>query len=69
MTAVILPPPPPVVPYFEAGIINFVFGEMWMRPHSIARTALGDTRGRSGFFFDHPIVRTHTLRWRAATRR
>jgi len=26
------PPPPPVVPYFEAGIINFVFGEMWHRP-------------------------------------
>lgn len=27
-----LPSPPPVVPYFEAGIVNFVFGEMWMRP-------------------------------------
>lgn len=26
------PSPPPVVPYFEAGIVNFVFGEMWMRP-------------------------------------
>lgn len=25
-------PPPPVTPYFEAGIINFVFAEMWMRP-------------------------------------
>ncbi len=24
--------PPPVTPYFEAGILNFVFGEMWMRP-------------------------------------
>jgi 4-carboxymuconolactone decarboxylase len=23
--------PPPVTPYFEAGIVNFVFGEMWMR--------------------------------------
>jgi 4-carboxymuconolactone decarboxylase len=26
------PGPPPVTAYFEAGIINFVFGEMWMRP-------------------------------------
>jgi 4-carboxymuconolactone decarboxylase len=26
------PPPPPVTPYFEGGILNFVFGEMWMRP-------------------------------------
>ena len=23
--------PPPVAPYFEAGILNFVFGEMWHR--------------------------------------
>jgi 4-carboxymuconolactone decarboxylase len=26
------PSPPPVTPYFEGGILNFVFGEMWMRP-------------------------------------
>ncbi len=32
-TAVMIcPPPPPVTPYFEGGILNFVFGEMWMRP-------------------------------------
>ena len=24
--------PPPAVAYFEAGILNFVFGEMWQRP-------------------------------------
>jgi 4-carboxymuconolactone decarboxylase len=24
--------PPPKTAYFEAGIVNFVFGEMWMRP-------------------------------------
>jgi 4-carboxymuconolactone decarboxylase len=24
--------PPPVTAYFESGILNFVFGEMWMRP-------------------------------------
>lgn len=28
----LFPPPPPVTPYFEGGILNFVFGEMWMRP-------------------------------------
>jgi 4-carboxymuconolactone decarboxylase len=27
----VMPAPPPVTPYFEAGILNFVFGEMWMR--------------------------------------
>lgn len=26
------PSPPPISPYFEGGILNFVFGEMWMRP-------------------------------------
>jgi len=28
----IFPSPPPVTPYFGGGILNFVFGEMWMRP-------------------------------------
>jgi 4-carboxymuconolactone decarboxylase len=28
----IFPAPPPAVAYFESGILNFVFGEMWMRP-------------------------------------
>ena len=28
----IFPAPPPVTPYFEGGILNFVFGEMWTRP-------------------------------------
>jgi 4-carboxymuconolactone decarboxylase len=28
----IFPSPPPVTPYFEGGILNFVFGEVWMRP-------------------------------------
>jgi 4-carboxymuconolactone decarboxylase len=26
------PAPPPMVPYFDAGILNFVFGEMWTWP-------------------------------------
>jgi 4-carboxymuconolactone decarboxylase len=31
-SVMIFPAPPPAVPYFEAGILNFVFAEMWMRP-------------------------------------
>ena len=32
------PPGPPATPYFEGGIVNFVFGEMWMRPGLDQRT-------------------------------
>jgi 4-carboxymuconolactone decarboxylase len=31
-SVMVFPSPPPVTPYFEGGILNFVFGEMWMRP-------------------------------------
>ncbi|TAL04443.1 MAG: carboxymuconolactone decarboxylase family protein [Rhodospirillaceae bacterium] len=31
-TVMVFPGPPPVTAYFEGGIINFVFGEMWTRP-------------------------------------
>jgi 4-carboxymuconolactone decarboxylase len=31
-TTMIFPSPQPTAPYFEGGILNFVFGEMWMRP-------------------------------------
>lgn len=31
-SVMIIPAPPPAVAYFEGGILNFVFGEMWMRP-------------------------------------
>ena len=31
-STMIFPAPPPVTPYFEGGILSFVFGEMWMRP-------------------------------------
>jgi 4-carboxymuconolactone decarboxylase len=31
-SVMIFPAPPPFTPYFEGGIINFVFGEMWLRP-------------------------------------
>lgn len=31
-TVMVFGGPPPTTAYFEGGIINFVFGEMWMRP-------------------------------------
>ena len=31
-SVMIFPGPRPNAPYFEGGILNFVFGEMWMRP-------------------------------------
>src|SRR6185295_15522668 len=31
-SVMITPGPPPAVAYFQGGILNFVFGEMWMRP-------------------------------------
>jgi len=31
-SVMVLPAPRPTTPYFEGGILNFVFGEVWMRP-------------------------------------
>jgi 4-carboxymuconolactone decarboxylase len=31
-SVMVSPGPPPSTAYFDAGILNFVFGEMWMRP-------------------------------------
>jgi 4-carboxymuconolactone decarboxylase len=31
-SVMVFPAPPPITPYFDAGIINFVFGETWARP-------------------------------------
>ncbi|HMK85830.1 MAG TPA: carboxymuconolactone decarboxylase family protein [Steroidobacteraceae bacterium] len=31
-SVMMFPAPAPVTPYFEGGILNFVFGEVWMRP-------------------------------------
>jgi 4-carboxymuconolactone decarboxylase len=31
-SVMIFPSPSPTTPYFEGGILNFVFAEMWMRP-------------------------------------
>jgi 4-carboxymuconolactone decarboxylase len=30
-SVMVFPAPPPIAPYFEGGILNFVFGEVWMR--------------------------------------
>ena len=32
LSVMTMPGPPPVAPYYTGGILNFVFGEMWMRP-------------------------------------
>jgi 4-carboxymuconolactone decarboxylase len=31
-SVMVFPAPPPFTPYLEGGIINFVFGEVWLRP-------------------------------------
>jgi 4-carboxymuconolactone decarboxylase len=52
--------PPPVVAYFDTGIINFVFGEMWMRPGLDQRSRRWITMvGVSESSSDVPI-RSHT---------
>jgi len=32
LKVMVMPGPPPAAPYYEGGILNFVFGEMWTRP-------------------------------------
>jgi len=52
--------PPPVVAYFDTGINNFVFGEMWMRPGLDQRSRRWITMvGVSESSSDMPI-RSHT---------
>lgn len=52
--------PPPVVAYFDSGILNFVFGEMWMRPGLDQRSRRWITMvGVSDSSSDIPI-RSHT---------
>ncbi|CAN7373910.1 carboxymuconolactone decarboxylase family protein [Phenylobacterium sp. LjRoot225] len=52
--------PPPVVAYFDSGILNFVFGEMWMRPGLDQRSRRWITMvGVSESSSDTPI-RSHT---------
>lgn len=54
------PSPPPVVPYFEAGIVNFVFGEMWMRPGLDQRSRRWVTMVGVSESASTTPIRTHT---------
>lgn len=56
----VFPSPPPVTPYFEGGILNFVFAEMWNRPGLDQRgrrwiTLVGVAHSSAG-----TPIRTHT---------
>ena len=58
--AMTFPPPPPVTPYFEAGILNFVFGEMWMRPGLDQRARRWVTMVGVADSASSTPIRTHT---------
>ncbi len=60
-TAVMIsPPPPPLTPYFEGGILNFVFGEMWMRPGLDQRARRWVTLVGVAHSSSSTPIRTHT---------
>lgn len=54
------PAPPPFTPYFEAGIVNFVFGEMWMRPGLDQRSRRWVTMVGVADSASTTPIRTHT---------
>ncbi len=54
------PAPPPMTPYFEAGIVNFVFGEMWMRPGLDQRSRRWVTMVGVADSASTTPIRTHT---------
>lgn len=51
--------PPPVTPYFEGGILNFVFGEMWNRPGLDQRSRRWLTLVGVGFSGASTPIRSH----------
>ncbi len=60
-TAVMLsPPPPPATPYYEGGILNFVFGEMWVRPGLDQRARRWVTLVGVAHSSSSTPIRTHT---------
>ncbi len=60
-TAVMIsPPPPPATPYYEGGILNFVFGEMWMRPGLDQRARRWVTLVGVAHSSSSTPIRTHT---------
>lgn len=56
----VFPPPPPVTPYFEAGILNFVFAEMWGRPALDQRSRRWVTLACVADSASTTPIRTHT---------
>jgi 4-carboxymuconolactone decarboxylase len=59
-SVMIFPSPPPVTPYFEGGILNFVFGEVWMRPGLDQRTRRWITLVGVADSSSSTPIRTHT---------
>lgn len=59
-TVMVFPPPPPVTPYFAGGILNFVFGEMWMRPELDMRARRWVTMVGVADSASRTPIRTHT---------
>jgi len=51
--------PPPHTAYFEAGILNFVFGEMWNRPGLDQRSRRWLTLVGVGFSSTSTPIRSH----------
>lgn len=56
----VFPSPPPVTPYFEAGIVNFVFAEMWNRPGLDQRARRWVTLVGVAHSSSTTPIRTHT---------
>jgi 4-carboxymuconolactone decarboxylase len=59
-SVMIFPPPQPVTPYFEGGILNFVFGEVWMRPGLDQRARRWLTLVGVADSSSNTPIRTHT---------
>ena len=59
-SVMIFPPPPPVTPYFEGGILNFVFAETWMRPGLDQRARRWVTLVGVAHSSSTTPIRTHT---------
>jgi 4-carboxymuconolactone decarboxylase len=59
-SVMIFPAPQPVTPYFEGGILNFVFGEMWMRPGLDQRARRWVTLVGVADSSSNTPIRTHT---------
>lgn len=59
-SVMIFPAPPASTPYFEGGILNFVFGEVWMRPGLDQRARRWVTLVGVADSSSNTPIRTHT---------